>query len=199
MARVGDKQNPVHFDRHSPDYIHRFTEITHQLHGACPVAWTETYGRALGGERLQQVFELARNAALLSNDRDPKGERSGYVGIAIPNQPDGPVAGFLEMDPPAQRDYRRALDPYLSPAAVARWKPMTEDLTPRLPGREDRVRPDRFRRRPGQRGPRCDDPGAHGPASLGLGRLLRADSCFLVHAAGFAGYAAGHRSGLGSR
>ena len=33
------------------------------------------------------------------------------------------------MDPPAQQDYRRALDPYLSPAAVARWKPMTEDVT----------------------------------------------------------------------
>ena len=130
MASVGDKQNPVHFDRHSPDYIHRFTEITHQLHGACPVAWTETYGGHWVASGYQEVFQLARNAALLSNDRDPKGERNGYLGIAIPNQPDGPVAGFLEMDPPAQRDYRRALDPYLSPAAVARWKPMTEDLTP---------------------------------------------------------------------
>jgi cytochrome P450 len=32
------------------------------------------------------------------------------------------------MDPPEQRDYRRALDPYLSPAAVERWKPMVADL-----------------------------------------------------------------------
>ena len=129
MAGVGDKQNPVHFDRHSPDYIDRFTDLTHQLHGACPVAWTETHGGHWVASGYKEVFELARNAALLSNDRDTKGERDGYVGIAIPSVPNRPVAGFLEMDPPAQQDYRRALDPYLSPAAVARWKAMTEDLT----------------------------------------------------------------------
>ena len=32
------------------------------------------------------------------------------------------------MDPPEQREYRRVLNPYLSPAAVARWKPMVDDL-----------------------------------------------------------------------
>jgi cytochrome P450 len=33
------------------------------------------------------------------------------------------------MDPPQQRYYRQALNPYLSPAAVARWKPVTEEIT----------------------------------------------------------------------
>ena len=129
MVTVGDKQNPVHFDRHTPDYIDRFTDITHELHGTCPIAWTETYGGHWVASGYKEVFELARHPSLLSNDRDMKGERNGYPGIAIPSHPDRPRAGFLEMDPPAQRDFRRALDPYLSPAAVARWKPMTEDLT----------------------------------------------------------------------
>ena len=36
--------------------------------------------------------------------------------------------GFLEMDPPEQRHYRQALNPYLSPAAVARWVPVAAEL-----------------------------------------------------------------------
>jgi cytochrome P450 len=36
--------------------------------------------------------------------------------------------GFIEMDPPEQRHYRQALNPYLSPAAVARWKPFVEEV-----------------------------------------------------------------------
>ena len=63
-------------------------------------------------------------------DHDFRGERKGYLGITIPSQPGrASRGGFLEMDPPEQRDYRRILDPYLSPAAVSRWIPMVEDLT----------------------------------------------------------------------
>ena len=36
--------------------------------------------------------------------------------------------GFLEMDPPEQRHYRQALNPYLSPAAVSRWTPVVTEL-----------------------------------------------------------------------
>jgi cytochrome P450 len=32
------------------------------------------------------------------------------------------------MDPPEQRHYRQALNPYLSPAAVARWTPVVDEL-----------------------------------------------------------------------
>jgi cytochrome P450 len=33
------------------------------------------------------------------------------------------------MDPPGQRHYRQALNPYLSPAAVARWTPFVQEVT----------------------------------------------------------------------
>ena len=36
--------------------------------------------------------------------------------------------GFLEMDPPEQRHYRQLLNPYLSPAAVARWTPLVDEI-----------------------------------------------------------------------
>ena len=32
------------------------------------------------------------------------------------------------MDPPEQRHYRQALNPYLSPAAVQRWIPVVDEL-----------------------------------------------------------------------
>jgi cytochrome P450 len=128
MAVEGDKPSPIHFDRHAPGYRDGFAEVTEDLHARCPIAWTEPYGGHWVASGYKEVFEIARNASLLSNDHDVKGERKGYLGISIPSL--SPTqGGFLEMDPPGQRDYRRALDPYLSPAAVARWKPMIEDLT----------------------------------------------------------------------
>ncbi len=128
MAAEGEKLTPFHFDRHTPDYIDHFEELTHELQSRCPIAWTETHGGHWVTSGYKEVFEIARNGTLLSNDHDVRGERKGYKGISIPAL--SPTqGGFLEMDPPEQRDYRSALDPYLSPAAVARWKPMAEDLT----------------------------------------------------------------------
>jgi cytochrome P450 len=130
MSTTGDKLNPVHFDRHAPDYIDRFSEITRELHARCPVAWTSTYGGHWVASGYDEVFEIARNGSLLSNDFDFRGERQGYQGISIPTVPGrNSRGGFLEMDPPEQRDWRRAIDPYLSPAAVARWRPMIQDLS----------------------------------------------------------------------
>ena len=130
MTTEGDKLAPFHFDRHVPDYIDHFAEITQELHARCPIAWTETYGGHWVASGYKEVFEIARHGTLLSNDHDINGERQGYQGITIPGPPGRKTrGGFLEMDPPEQRDWRRAIDPYLSPAAVARWKPMVEDLT----------------------------------------------------------------------
>lgn len=129
MSNVGDKSCPFHFDRHTPDYIDHFARITHELHEKCPIAWSDTYGGHWVASGYKEVFEIARNATLLSNDHDVEGIRKGYQGITIPGREGYKIrGGFLEMDPPEQRDYRRAIDPYLSPAAVARWKPMVDDL-----------------------------------------------------------------------
>ena len=70
------------------------------------------------------VVDIARRADILSHENDPDEVKRGYWGITIPpppRMPGEPIGGFLEMDPPEQRHYRQALNPYLSPAAVARW------------------------------------------------------------------------------
>jgi cytochrome P450 len=131
-AASGDdrKKHQVHFDRHTPEYRHRFEEITHELHAKCPIAWTDTHDGHWVASGNREVFELARSAEFLSNDHDVKGERRGYKGITIPTpaRASEVQGGFLEMDPPEQRHYRQTLNPYLSPAAVARWVPLVDEV-----------------------------------------------------------------------
>jgi len=114
-----------HFDRHTPEYRLQFEATTADLHGKCPVAWSDTYGGHWVASGHQEVFDIARSADVLSNDFDPE---RGYQGVTIPTSPSKLQGGFLEMDPPEQRHYRQALNPYLSPAAVARWTPFVDEL-----------------------------------------------------------------------
>jgi cytochrome P450 len=118
-----------HFDRHSSEYRHQFDDITSQMQGRCPVAWTDTYDGHWVAAGNREVFDLARSADVLSNDHDIHHERRGYKGTSIPSVSDNYRGGFLEMDPPEQRHYRQTLNPYLSPAAVARWTPVVAEIT----------------------------------------------------------------------
>ncbi|MFJ9124258.1 cytochrome P450 [Streptomyces sp. NPDC102340] len=124
------KSRRYEFDRHAPDYRERFVDITEDMQGRCPLAWTDTHGGHFVAAGHQAVFDIARSADKLSNDHDVNGERRGYRGITIPPPPpdQGFRGGFLEMDPPEQRYYRQALNPYLSPAAVQRWIPFLDEL-----------------------------------------------------------------------
>jgi cytochrome P450 len=124
------KKHRYHFDRHTPDYRHQFQQITQEMQAKCPIAWSDTHGGHWVAAGAKEVFELARSADVISNDHDIKDERRGYHGINIPApNPKPPIqGGFLEMDPPAQRHYRQALNPYLSPAAVTRWVPLVDEV-----------------------------------------------------------------------
>ncbi len=126
---AGRQKNRYHFDRHMPDYRHRFEAITQEMHAKCPLAWSDTYGGHWVAAGNREVFDIARSAEYLSNDHDVEGVRRGYQGITIPTPEDMKFqGGFLEMDPPEQRHYRQVLNPYLSPAAVSRWVPVVEEL-----------------------------------------------------------------------
>ncbi|XVQ14705.1 cytochrome P450 [Spirillospora sp. CA-255316] len=126
----GDRKKVrFHFDRHTPEYRLRFEAITKEMHARCPIAWSDTYGGHWVAAGNREVFELAaRSAEYLSNDHDVKGERRGYKGITIPTSEFASQGGFLEMDPPDQRYYRQALNPYLSPAAIKRWIPVIDEV-----------------------------------------------------------------------
>ncbi|MBY4039243.1 cytochrome P450 [Rhodococcus fascians] len=123
------KKCPIAFDRHAPGYREKFEEITDELHAKCPIAWTTDYDGHWVASDMPELFEVARRSDVLSNDNDYEGKREGYVGISIPSSPNRESrGGFLELDPPVQLDYRKALNPFLSPAAVARWIPVIDEL-----------------------------------------------------------------------
>ncbi|MEV0360655.1 cytochrome P450 [Nocardia sp. NPDC050697] len=132
MSTDHDEQRKAprfHFDRHTAEYRHRFDEITGEMHAKCPLAWSDTYDGhwvAAGGNA---VFELARSPRV-SNDHDIHGARRGYqgIGIPLPKRARTVRGSILEMDDPEHRLYRAVFNPYLSPAAVARWIPLIEEV-----------------------------------------------------------------------
>ncbi|MGV9862292.1 cytochrome P450 [Rhodococcus koreensis] len=127
---AGTKQCPVAFNRHDAGYREQFEQITEELHQKCPVAWSDSYDGHWVAAGMSELFEIARRSDVLSNDNDFEGKRKGYQGISIPPpNPRVSRGGFLEMDPPEQQDYRKTLNPYLSPAAVARWIPVIDEIT----------------------------------------------------------------------
>jgi len=132
----------IELDRHGDQYRTEFERLADELHATKPIAWNDTHGGYWFVTGNQELFDTARRADVLSNDDDPYLERGGerYTGISIPPPPlemrqlqygpPGRLGGmFLGMDPPAQRHYRNALNPYLSPAAVARWQPVIDEIT----------------------------------------------------------------------
>lgn len=126
----GTRKCPIEFDRHAPAFREQFEETTKRLHATCPVAWTNAYDGHWVVSGMEPLFALARVPGLLSNEKDIDGTGRGYQGINIPNR--GGMdsrGGFLEMDAPEQTDYRKALNPHLSPAAVARWIPVMDEIT----------------------------------------------------------------------
>src|SRR6202012_5068300 len=102
------------------EYRVRFEELAADMQGKCTVAWNDTYGGHWFAAGNQEVFDIARSADKGSNDSDPFNERRGYQETTIPGYRMPPPPRFLELHPPAQRHYRQALNPYLSPAAVNR-------------------------------------------------------------------------------
>ena len=122
-------EHHFHFDRHTADYRDRFDEITADLHGRCPMAWSDTYGGHWVAAGSKEVFDLARSPDI-SNDNDVANVRKGYTGISIPRGEAGTVVrgGMLEMDEPEHRMYRTPLNAYLSPAAVQRWVPVVDEI-----------------------------------------------------------------------
>jgi cytochrome P450 len=119
----------VDFDQHSHEYQARSAELSHELRSKCPVTWSEHHGGYWVVTALDEVGEMYKHPELFSAVKDVTDPTSVYRGIQIPDPNPQITAGFLEMDPPQQLEFRRVLNPYLSPAAITRWEPLVRDFT----------------------------------------------------------------------
>lgn len=119
-------------NRHDSSYRINFVENAKEMQAKCPIAWNDTHDGYWYVAGNRELFNVARRSDVLSNDADIHGERKGYKGINIPApavEGRTSIGGFLEMDAPRQQYYRKALNAYLSPAAVARWQPIVDEVT----------------------------------------------------------------------
>lgn len=121
----GQQRVVVDFDQHSEGYRAGYPGLSHTLRSAAPVAWSDSHGGYWVVSGRHELGEIAKHPELFSNARDPE---KGYKGVAIPAPEGSGQGGFLEMDPPDHMDYRRVLNPFLSPAAVERWRPLVTEV-----------------------------------------------------------------------
>jgi cytochrome P450 len=125
---MSQRSPEVDFDQHSARYRAGFPGIGDAIRAECPIAWSPNHRGYWVVTGHPELSAIAKRHDLVSNHHDSDGSRPGFEGIAIPSH-GGPRAGFIEMDPPEQLEYRRILNPFLSPAGVERWAPLIEDVT----------------------------------------------------------------------
>ncbi len=119
----------VDFDHHSKEYRERGMEIAREAREKCPVAWSEHYGGYWFVTGLDEAGAFQKRPDIFSSARELGNPDSVYKGITIPAVNTDYVGGFIEMDPPKQLEYRRVLNPLLSPAAVTKWDPLVREFT----------------------------------------------------------------------
>lgn len=100
------------FDFESPEFNERFDEVLNEMAAKCPMARSEVGHGYWVINRYQDVKKAAQDWRTFSSAH-------GYQ----VNRPDGaPVILPEESDPPYHNDWRSALNPFFSPAAVAEYE-----------------------------------------------------------------------------
>ena len=123
--------SPVEFDHHSAEFHAERHEWWARLRRECPVAHNPRYGGFWVVSGYDEVATVSRDAETFSS-RHARGSDDGidYLGIAgIPRGRSIPTAGIAEVEGTVHGALRRALNPFLVPAAVARMRPLMEAAT----------------------------------------------------------------------
>jgi cytochrome P450 len=117
---VERKGPTVELDHHAPEYARNGHAILRELRAECPVAYSESYGGMWVVSDYEHIVEVVKDDATYSSAYEAD---TPFDGITIPSG--GPRIRNvpIEMDPPEFFAYRRMLNPWFSPAAVARLEP----------------------------------------------------------------------------
>jgi cytochrome P450 len=113
-----------HFDVYSPDLAGVLHEALAHARRQCPVAWSDQHQGYWVLSRYEDVLRVAQDWQTFSSE----------LGIGVPRQPEGSAFKILPVtvDPPVQRTFKRLINAYFTPAAIAGWEVPTRDLASRL-------------------------------------------------------------------
>lgn len=114
------------FDHHSRAFVDSWADTFAKLRSQCPVAHSPLHGGFYVVTRYADIQRAARDSAVFSTENDLDGTGNGGRGIQIPQNP--VRMGMLEMDPPANLDYRRLLLAAFSPSAARSFEPRVREL-----------------------------------------------------------------------
>lgn len=116
----------VHFDHHGPEHNADRVESYRRLRELAPVVRTDAHGGYVVATSYDAVFHAARHPDIYSSARSS----IGGEGLAT-TIPKAPVRLHIpvELDPPEHRDYRKILNPMLTPTAVAQMRDRVQELT----------------------------------------------------------------------
>jgi cytochrome P450 len=111
-----------HFDHLAPDLAATLPDTMARMRELCPVAHSDRHGGFWVVSGYENALSAAQNWEAFSSRH----------GLAI--LPSNGVVRNLpvETDPPEHRVYKRLINPYFTPAAVAPWEQPTRDLVTRL-------------------------------------------------------------------
>lgn len=126
---TGGGEPVVAVDHHDPEFHAHRHERWAELRSECPVVWSPEHGGFWAVAGYDEVVEVSRESDVYSSLFDPESEDGiDYQGIAgIPRGRGIPRAGIAEVEGPHHVALRRAMNPYLLPAAVSRLEPLVRD------------------------------------------------------------------------
>jgi cytochrome P450 len=111
-----------HFDHLSPELAATMPETMARMRELCPVAHSEEHGGFYVVTRYEDALSVAQNWKVFSSAH----------GLGISNAPTIVRNLPVQADPPEQRVFKRLINPFFTPAAVAPWEEPTRALVTRL-------------------------------------------------------------------
>jgi cytochrome P450 len=117
----------VDYDHHRPTSEWDPHAAHAELRQRCPVAFTEHHGGYWVVTDHGVLTGCARDPATFSSEHDLDGSGLGteFQGIGLPAEPSHRSIPS-EVDPPALLEYRRLLQPWVTPTATAEWRRRAE-------------------------------------------------------------------------
>lgn len=111
-----------HFDHLSPDLADTMPQTMARVRELCPVARSEEHGGFWVVSRYEDALTVAQDWEAFSSAH----------GLGISGAPTVVRNLPVQADPPEQRIFKRLINPFFTPAAVAPWEPATRELAGRL-------------------------------------------------------------------